>query len=149
MLAEPEGIESQFLGPFSHSQNFLVVLLVGPTDLGGIFAEYKKAKILKKSFFFPGGLLLAITLKPLRALDDRSYPKTREISTWTTSSNPSGLVTGLGKHRLHSEERLQLKCQGVYSPSRSQIWLRPNKEKPINPRTSSFWLLSMSFIRAR
>src|SRR5215510_9421906 len=88
MLAEPEGIESQFLGPFSHSQNFLVVLLVGPTDLRGIIAEYENAKFHKDNSFVPGGLSLAMISNAIGAADDRSYPKTREISTWTASSNP-------------------------------------------------------------
>src|SRR5262245_15123105 len=88
MLAEPEGIESQFLRPFTHRQNFLVVLLVGPTDLGGIIAEYENAKFHKDSSFVPGILSLAMISNAVGAPDDRSYPKTREISTWTAGSDP-------------------------------------------------------------
>src|SRR5262245_66346209 len=87
MLAEPEGIESQFLGPFSHGQNFLVILLVGPTDLGGIVAEYENAKFHKDSSFVTGGLSLAMISNAMGASDDRAYPKTRERSTWTDSWN--------------------------------------------------------------
>src|SRR5215475_12568593 len=45
--------------------------------------------------------------------------------------------------------RKVLKVERDHSPSRSQIWLRPNRETPMNPRTSSLWPLSMSFTRAR
>jgi hypothetical protein len=88
MLAEPEGIEPQFLCPLSHGQNFRVILLVGPTDLGGIIAEYENAKFHKTGSFFRGGLWPAMITNAIGAPDDRSYPKTREISTWTASSNP-------------------------------------------------------------
>jgi hypothetical protein len=45
MLAEPEGIESQFFSPLSHRQNFLVILLVRAADVGGIIAEHKNAEL--------------------------------------------------------------------------------------------------------
>src|SRR5215510_16518221 len=63
MLTEPERIESQFLGPFSHGQDFLVILLVGPTDLGGIVAEHENAKFHNHSSFVPRGLFVVMSSK--------------------------------------------------------------------------------------
>ena len=54
MLAEPEGVESQLLGPLRHGQNFFVIFLVGTTDLRGIIAEYENAKFHTNRSFVAG-----------------------------------------------------------------------------------------------
>jgi hypothetical protein len=45
---EPKGVEAQFLGPLRNSQNFLLLTLVGSSQIGVIVAKIKMPNFIRR-----------------------------------------------------------------------------------------------------